>query len=183
MKEERLYIVGYMASGKSTFGRALAGKAGWRFVDLDEEIERQTGRSVAEIIREDGEAAFRALESSVLRQTSSLNKTVVACGGGTPCYRDNMEFMTLHGMTLWLVASPERMAERIIQAGDTRPLVADKCPEELAAFVTDHLRRRQPHYFKAQWRFSGEHLETEAEIEKSVEAFLALGLFPNNKNI
>lgn len=172
-----------MASGKSTFGRALADKTGWRFVDLDEEIERQSGRTVTDIIREDGESAFRALESGVLKQTSSMNQTVIACGGGTPCYRDNMEFMTLHGMTLWLVASPGRMAERIIEAGDTRPLVADKCPEELVTFITGHLRRRQPHYFKAQWRFSGEHLETETEIEKSVEEFLALDLFPNDKNI
>ena len=173
MKEERLYIVGYMASGKTTFGRALAEKTGWDFLDLDLEIERREGRSAAEIISSDGEARFRQLESMVLKSTSAMKRTIIACGGGTPCHRDNMEFMTLHGMTLWLVASPERLAVRIIEGGqESRPLAAGKNREELLEFVTAHLRQRQPHYFKAAWRFSGENLETTEEIESSVEKFL-----------
>lgn len=173
MKEERLYIVGYMASGKTTFGRALAERAGWRFLDLDEEIERREGKSIPEIIASEGEESFRQMESQVLKSTSGLKRTVIACGGGTPCYRDNMEFMTLHGMTLWLVASPERMASRILDAGiDRRPLLAEKKSEELPAFIAGHLRRRQPHYFKAQWRFSGEHLENAEEIKASVDKFI-----------
>ena len=132
MKEERLYIVGYMASGKTTFGRALAEKTGWDFLDLDMEIERREGRSAAEIISSDGEARFRQLESMVLKSTSAMKRTIIACGGGTPCHRDNMEFMTLHGMTLWLVASPERLAVRIIEGGqESRPLAAGKNREEL----------------------------------------------------
>lgn len=172
MKEERLYIVGYMASGKTTLGRALAMATGREFLDLDEEISRRDGRSVAHIIEEDGEAAFREKESRILKETASMKGVVIACGGGTPCFRDNMEFMTLHGQTLWLVASPGRIAERILEAGPTRPLAAGKTKEELISFVTDHLRRRQPHYFKAMWRFSGEHLENEAEITASAEALI-----------
>lgn len=161
-----------MASGKTTFGRALADRLGWDFIDLDEEVERREGRPVADMIRENGEDRFRIAESTALKATASLTHAVIACGGGTPCHRDNMEFMTLHGMTLWLVASPDRIAERIIEAGETRPLVAGIPKEELPAFITGHLRKRQPHYFKAQWRLSGEHLETDLEIAHTVDTFL-----------
>ena len=172
MKEERLYIVGYMASGKSTFGRALAEKTGWKFIDLDSEIEKKAGTKIPQLIAERGEAAFRELEGAALRQTASECKTVIACGGGTPCFRDNMEFMTLHGMTLWLIATPERIAERILEAGDTRPLVAGMEKPHLLDFVRKHLLQRQHHYCKASMRFSGERLEDKARIDESVEKFL-----------
>lgn len=163
-----------MASGKTTFGRALAEKTGRRFVDLDEETERREGMPVAEIIRQRGEEGFRKAESMALKSTGAMRGAVIACGGGTPCYRDNMEFMTLHGQTLWLVASPGRIAERIAEAGDTRPLVASIPREELPDFVTRHLLQRQPYYGRAQWRLSGEHLENEAEINDTVEVFMRL---------
>ena len=172
MKEERLYIVGYMASGKTTFGRALAEKTGWKFIDLDSEIEKSAGIKISQIIAERGEEAFRELESAALRQTASERKAVIACGGGTPCFRDNMEFMTLHGMTLWLIATPERMAERILEAGDTRPLVAGMNKDQLLEFIRKHLLQRQHHYCKAAMRFSGERLEDRNQIEESVEKFL-----------
>lgn len=172
MKEERLYIVGYMASGKTTFGKALAEKTGWDFLDLDEEVERLEGRPIAEIIATKGEEAFRQIESRVLKHTATMTRTVIACGGGTPCWRDNMEFMTLHGLTLWLIASPERIAERIREAGDTRPLVSGKSDAELIPFICNHLRTRQPHYCKAQWRLSGEKLETHTDIESAVKCAL-----------
>lgn len=165
--------MGYMASGKTTFGRALAARSGWDFLDLDSEVERLEGRTIPEIIATEGEEYFRRLESRALKATTSLRRTVVACGGGTPCYRDNMEFMTLHGMTLWLIASPGRMAARILEAGTVkRPLLDGKSPEELPAHVERHLRERQPHYMKARWRFSGEHLENAAEIEAAVDKFI-----------
>lgn len=164
--------MGYMASGKTTFGRALAESLGWDFIDLDEEIRRRDGRPVAEIIAADGEAAFRRMESLALKSTAAMKHTVVACGGGTPCWRDNMEFITLHGMSLWLLATPERIVERILQAGDTRPLVAGKSRDELLPFVRKHLLERQPYYCRASFRSSGEHLENRAEIETAVKNFL-----------
>lgn len=172
MKEERLYIVGYMACGKTTFGRALAQALGREFVDLDELVESQEGVPIPQIMAERGEGGFRLAESRALKQTAAMKNVVVACGGGTPCWRDNMEFMTLHGQTLWLVASPGRIAERILAAGPTRPLVAGKSPEELTGFVSSHLLSRQPFYCRAMWRLSGEHLESQKEIDDTVRDFL-----------
>lgn len=161
-----------MASGKTTFGQALARRTGRQFVDLDQEIERREGRTIPEIIASDGEARFRQIESMTLKSTVGMKNAVIACGGGTPCHRDNMEFMTLHGVTLWLVASPERLAERILEAGATRPLVAGKDPEELDAFIRRHLLERQPYYCRASLRLNSEHLETPEEIEATVDTFL-----------
>lgn len=185
MKEERLYVVGYMASGKTTFARALAERTGWRFVDLDEEVERLAGVSIPQLMASEGEEAFRRLESRALKSTASQSRVVVACGGGTPCYRDNMEFITLHGMSLWLIATPERIAERIRIAGKSRPLVAGVPDEKLPEFVAGHLRKRQPYYCRAAWRLSGEELESEKQIDDTIDKFL--GLYPfeclqNGKN-
>lgn len=171
MKEERLYIVGYMACGKTTFGRALASSRGWDFVDLDEEIERREGMSVGELMATQGEEYFRLVESETLKATALRSKVVVACGGGTPCFFDNMEFITLHGISLWLLASPERIAERIRVAGPTRPLLAGKSDSELLGHIRAHLLRRQPYYARANWRFSGEHLENEEEIAAALARF------------
>lgn len=177
MKEERLYIVGYMASGKSTLGDALAKRLGWSFIDLDEEVEKKEGRTIARIISEEGESYFRKAEATALKSTALLHHVVIACGGGTPCYRDNMEFMTLHGKTLWLIATPERIAERILDAGDKRPLVAGMDKPTLSDFIVKHIRERQPYYSKALWRLSGEHLETAEEISDTVDKALLLPLF------
>ena len=173
MKEERLYIVGYMASGKTTFGRALAARTGWQFIDLDEETARREGMDAASIIRERGEASFRAAERETLKSTASMKRVIVACGGGTPCHRDNMEFMTLHGITLWLVASPDKITERLLQEPGTRPLIDEVSAAELPAFVASHLRKRQPHYCKAQLRLDAGQLETEEMIRQTVDRFLA----------
>lgn len=171
-----------MASGKTTFGRALAQARGWEFLDLDEAVEREAGKSISRIMAEEGEEKFRLLESRLLKKTMSMKKTVIACGGGTPCYRDNMEFMTLHGQTLWLVASPERITDRILAAGDTRPLAAGKSREELREFVGRHLLERQRYYCKASMRFSGERLETDEEVKQSVGRFCG-EMTPEGKKI
>lgn len=168
MKEERLYIVGYMACGKTTFGRALAASLGWKFLDLDKEIEHREGKTVREIISLEGEERFRLVESDTLKSTALMHHVVVACGGGTPCFFDNMEFMTLHGLTLWLLASPERIVERIRIAGPTRPLLAGLNDVGLLAYVRGHLLSRQPFYARAAMRHSGEHLETQREIDVAV---------------
>lgn len=166
-----LYIIGYMASGKTTFGRALASDLRLRFLDLDQEIEKGFSMSVARIIAQKGIDEFRKIEAETLRRLGADPGLVIACGGGTPCHLDNMEFMNATGTTLWLQASTGRIAERVIAAGPTRPLLAGVAPDELPAFVERHLQERIPFYDKAKLRFCSENLENENEIANAVECF------------
>ena len=169
---ENLYIIGYMASGKTTFGRALAEKTGRAFIDLDEEIEKTTGETIAALIGRLGIDAFRELEKNVLHSLHHRRKAIIACGGGTPCHYDNMDYMNSRGATLWLKATPERIALRVREAGPTRPLLAALSDEELPDYIERNLKEREPFYSKAKLSFSGEHLENEKEIAESIENFL-----------
>jgi len=114
-----------MGAGKSSVGRCLARKLGWKFLDLDEEIERREGRSIAEIFRQDGEPRFRDLERLYLKDISSFHKTVIALGGGTFIDPENRELAEITGLTVWLKVSFSRLVDRVRIDG-TRPKFADK---------------------------------------------------------
>lgn len=176
-----------MGSGKTTLGRALAQRVpGWRFIDLDEEIERHTGMSIRKFFTLHGEAAFRTLEAETLRAVAeeaalshikgegSENQpvTVVACGGGTPCRPGAMELMNRYGVTVLLEASPERLLARLTEGALQRPLLRDKTPAEIAQFIRSEQMRRAPWYNQAMLRFPSDRLESEAEIAESCELFL-----------
>ena len=108
-----IFLIGFMGCGKSSLGKRLARRLNYRFVDLDEEIERQTGRSIAEIFSRDGENYFRQLEANILRQIEWSLPTVVATGGGTPCYFDNMNYINNNGVSVYLRMSPKSLAWRL----------------------------------------------------------------------
>ena len=166
------FIIGYMACGKTTFGRALARRIGYDFIDLDFYIEQRFRRSVRQIFADSGEEEFRRLEASMLREAGEFENVVVACGGGTPCFFDNMEYMNSRGTTVWLQASVRRTVERLLRAVGKRPLTAQVSPEELPAFIESHLKEREPYYSQAKLRFASDRLESERQIDASVDAFL-----------
>jgi shikimate kinase len=114
-----------MGAGKSTVGRRLARKLGWKFIDLDEEIERHDGRQIARIFREDGEPHFRKLESSCLQDVSSAEHAVIALGGGAFVNPENRDLLERTGLTIWLKVSFENIAGRVKIDG-TRPKFNDK---------------------------------------------------------
>jgi shikimate kinase len=114
-----------MGAGKSSVGRCLARKLGWKFLDLDEEIERREGRSIAEIFRNDGEPRFRDLERLCLKDISSFNKTVIALGGGTFIDPESRDLAEKTGLTVWLKVSFSRLVDRVRIDG-TRPKFADR---------------------------------------------------------
>lgn len=121
-----IFVTGYMASGKTTFGKALARRTGLNHIDLDFYIEQRFHASVKELFATKGEAEFRRIESALLREVGEFSDVVVSCGGGTPCFGDNMEYMNSRGLTVCLQASDEVIARRIREAGDKRPLMAGK---------------------------------------------------------
>ena len=126
-----------MGSGKTTTGRMLAGRLGYGFSDLDSLIEEQEGKVITEIFAMKGEDYFRQVEASVLEGLLSRKQLVVACGGGTPCFHDNMQKMRSAGLTVYLKVSPSLLASRLSEEHSLRPLVAGKSGGELM----DHIRK------------------------------------------
>ena len=150
----RIFLVGYMAVGKSTIGKKLAKALALKFVDLDQLIEEQERRSIAEIFEKEGESSFRGAERNALLAASELNNVVISTGGGTPCFYDNMSVMNTKGVTVYLEMDVMSIAYRLQHSKDPRPLIAGKSDEELQSFVKFHLEERREFYEEAQISFN-----------------------------
>ncbi|MCH5225565.1 MAG: AAA family ATPase [Muribaculaceae bacterium] len=169
-----LYVVGYMASGKTTFGEALARKLNIPFIDLDQYIEEKEGKTVSEIFALSGEEGFRALERQHLEKATEENPTsVMACGGGTPCHFDNMGYLNNNGVTIFLETSTPVLISRLQAENGRRPLMAGKSDEEIRQKVLTQLCERLPHYMEAKLKWQGDDLETAEQIEANVSTFVA----------
>ena len=120
-----VYLVGMPGAGKSTVGQELAGRLGVPFVDLDVEIERETGSRVAEIFRDEGEASFRALEAAALVKASMQDPAVVACGGGVVLEPANRITLRNTGVAVYLNVPIEELRRRVQPAAD-RPLIREE---------------------------------------------------------
>ncbi len=160
MKTDKLYLVGFMGAGKTTVGRALGRRLGWRVDDIDELIEARERRSVAEIFAELGEAYFRAAEREVLHRLLPYRQTVVATGGGTYAEADNRQLINADGAAIWLDLPFAVALERVPRDG-RRPLAADR-----AAFETLYQQRR------AAYRQAHLRVDAAAPIEELVERIL-----------
>ncbi|MDE6297829.1 MAG: shikimate kinase [Muribaculaceae bacterium] len=167
-----IFIVGYMASGKTTFGRALGRALGREFIDLDFYIEQRFRKSIKEIFSVEGEEAFRRKESAMLKEAGEFENTVISCGGGTPCFFDNMEYMNSRGVTVFLNTDRECIVRRLLENNSRRPLMAGKSEEEIRAEMDRTLEKRLPFYSAAKIHFSGNMLENKAQIASSVEDFI-----------
>ena len=166
-----------MGSGKSTLGYALARATGLTFIDLDTYIENRYRKTIREIFAERGEEGFRQIEKAMLEEVSSFEDVIVACGGGTPCFFDNMALMNSTGTTVLLDATIDALHRRLCHGRAKRPLIAGMTDDELKVYITEALAKRMPHYSLAQHRFPSDQLEDIHEIRHSVERFLAqLGL-------
>lgn len=169
---EPIFIIGFMGSGKSTLGRALAKATGRRFIDLDAYIERRFHANVRDIFAARGEAGFRDVERRMLREVSEFEDVVVACGGGTPCFFDNMELMNERGLTVMLDASHESLLRRLKRGRHRRPLIAAMTDDELDSYINEALASRLPHYSRAAHTFCGDRLDNAAEIAETVSEFM-----------
>lgn len=170
-----IFLIGLPACGKSTLGRAVAQRCeGVTFVDLDAEVEKAAGMSVAQIFARFGEKAFRDAETRALEALCSQKNIIVACGGGTPCRLHNMDMMLGCGEVVLLEARRVRLLQRLAQAPPgKRPMFAGAD----AAAVLDELEsKRSAHYRRAHRRFESSLLDTESEIEQTARLFISLYL-------
>ncbi|MBQ3635010.1 MAG: shikimate kinase [Bacteroidales bacterium] len=167
---KRVFLVGYMGSGKSTIGRYLASDMGWTFVDADAEFEKAVGKKITEYWQEKGEASFREEEAKILRELGKRENVVVATGGGAPCYGTNMDEMNHVGLTVYISVEPENLFERLRKAKAHRPLLAGKSDEELKEYIKEQLAKREPHYRKALMIVDGERLAF-SSYKMFIEAF------------
>lgn len=161
-----------MASGKTTFGRALARKSGLQHIDLDFYIEQRFHSTIRDIFATKGETEFRRIENVMLREVGEMSDVIISCGGGTPCFGDNMEYMNSRGTTVCLQASDDVIANRIIQAGNKRPLMAGKPKEEILSTLRQHMEVRKPYYDQASIIISGDRLENKSQIAETVDDFI-----------
>ena len=160
----KFFITGYMGSGKSTAGKKLSAKLGYEFIDLDKFIENEYQQTIPEIFSTKGESEFRAMEHNALKKLIEKDNIVVACGGGTPCYYNNMELMNNHGNTVYLKMSADSLVHRLMEAKEKRPLVANKSEEELRTFVNRQLEKREDFYHQAQYTVKGKDLDIDVLV-------------------
>ncbi len=159
---KRIFLVGFMASGKTTTGRRIANKYGLEFIDLDIYIENRFHKTVSQIFAERGEEGFRNIEHNMLLEVAGFEDVVVAAGGGTPCFFDNVDIMNEAGDTVYLKATPEQLCGNLTMNGTAkRPLVANKTPEELLDYVRATLEKREPFYAKAKYSMAADDLSDE----------------------
>lgn len=166
----RIFLIGYMGAGKTTLGKAFARSMGLTFIDLDWYIEERFHKTVRQIFEERTEEGFRELEKRMLHEVADFEDVVIATGGGTPCFFDNVEYMNQKGETVFLDVSQEVLFRRLKVAKQQRPLLVQKNDEELKAFIADALGKRLPHYSNAKHVFRADELEDKQQIQHSVDA-------------
>lgn len=163
MRADKIYLVGFMAAGKTTVARLVAERLGWRAEDIDELIEARERRTVAEIFSKSGEPYFRSVERDILRLLLPLRHCVVATGGGTFMDPDNRVAINMDGVSVWLDVPLEDLVARL-PADGRRPLAADRAQMERLFAL------RQIAYATAQLRVDARGAHPEAVAERIIEA-------------
>ena len=165
----RIYLIGYMGSGKSHLGRKFSKHLGVQFVDMDHYIEERNYKTIPQIFAEEGEAEFRKKERKALEELSEFTDIVVATGGGASCFFDNIDLMNNSGKTIYLNIAPKILAYRLMKSKTVRPLIKGKSKEELIAFIDESLKKRNEFYSQAKFNITHPDISMD-ELEKLIFA-------------
>ena len=163
-----------MGSGKTTVGRALAKELSMPFYDLDWYIESRRRKTVPQIFAERGEEGFREIERYMLHEVAEFEDVIISCGGGTPCFFDNMDYLNQQGDVIWLKADPEVLYKHLLMGKTERPLLKGKSPEELMAFIRGQLEQREPFYAKARHIVDVSLMDTYEKIHITVSRIISI---------
>lgn len=158
---EKIALIGYMGAGKTHMGRALAAHLKRPFFDLDGVVGQMCGCNQSDLMRRKGEMAFREAENKALQMVLSKDNFVLACGGGTPAYYDNIDLLTSEAKVVYLDCKIPTLAKRLLPEKTQRPLIEKIEDEELEEFIAKHLFERRPYYEKAHIRVAADELTIE----------------------
>ncbi|HEY5406607.1 MAG TPA: shikimate kinase [Ginsengibacter sp.] len=158
MEHQNFFLIGFMGSGKTHWGTIWAKRNGLTFYDLDEIIEQQHGKTITAIFEEEGEEKFRELERHHLRKFKNKKNFLLASGGGTPCFADNMEWMKSQGKVVYLKGRPEILLKHLMAETEKRPVIKKVELSELLLFIQNKLGEREPFYSMADFIFNVEEL-------------------------
>jgi len=151
----RIFLIGFMGSGKTTVGQKLASCLEYSFIDMDKRIEEDAGMSVNQIFSELGEQEFRKLEHDMIIRIIKTDNVVVATGGGVPCFYKNMELINQNGISVYLRMTTEALTDRLKHSRSQRPLIRDLSLDELFGFIKAKLKEREPFYLKSKYIVDG----------------------------
>ncbi|OYP46929.1 shikimate kinase [Prevotella sp. P4-98] len=165
----RIILIGYMGSGKTTIGKALSKETGMMFYDLDWYIESRMRKTVAQIFAEKGEEGFRKIEHNMLHEVAEFENVIISCGGGTPCFFDNIDYINQQGEVVYLKATPEVLYRHLLMGKVERPLIKNKTPEELIAYITEQVAKREEFYNKARYTLDVSLMDNYEKIQLSVD--------------
>ncbi len=143
----KVFLVGYMGSGKSHLGEILAKKLNFDFIDTDTYIEKMSEKSISTIFSEQGEIFFRDLETEAIKAISKQKQIVVATGGGLPCFNNNMNFLKNNGIVIFLNADLNLLIMRLLKEQENRPIISKmRDSSQLKSFIDNHIKQRLPFY-------------------------------------
>jgi shikimate kinase len=167
----KIFLIGFMGSGKSHWGRLLSQKLSMPFFDLDEQVAEHAGKSIPEIFETEGEEQFRLSEKDVLHIiTESHDSFVMACGGGSPCFFNNIDYMNKAGTTVWINTPPGTLFERLVKEKEQRPLIKTLSDDQLRNFIAKKFASRKIYYEQAVLVVEEEPVELDKLIEKIFHA-------------
>jgi shikimate kinase len=167
----KIYLIGFMGSGKTYWGKKLSQKLQLPFFDSDEQIVNSEGKSVNDIFEQNGEEYFRLKEKGILHIiTESHSSFVMACGGGSPCYFNNIDYMNKSGTTVWLNTPLSILFQRLVQEKNERPLVKKLTDDQLRSFITKKFADRKIYYEQAEVVIDDEEISLDHFIEKIFHA-------------
>lgn len=167
--EGRIIFIGYMGAGKTTIGKALSKELGMPFYDLDWYIESRRRKTVPQIFAEMGEEGFRKIEHNMLHEVAEFENVIISCGGGTPCFFDNIDYMNRQARVVYLKATPEVLYKHLLMGKTERPLLKNKTPEQLITFIREQLQQREPYYSKAQYTLDVSLMDNYEKIKITIE--------------
>lgn len=167
-KPMNIFLVGYMYSGKTTLGKHLAHRLGYSFADTDQMVEERCHTTIATLFQKYGEKAFRQIEQQVLQSTQTLTDTIIATGGGLPCFQDNMGWINRHGLSVYIHMDEDAICARAAASKKSRPLLANLTPEERRVFIAKQLSERKVYYEQASLTVEG----FDSDIENITSAII-----------